>query len=112
MNTCSFSTLQLFYGFRRLLQCWVLVQFCFHRLFWDAVNRRLLDCVAGIEEGYERAPIIGLGWSHARNTEFFLQGWSTMHSEYFEACVDECCLQDGRQPSSWAGTLSQVSLMG
>ena len=34
------------------------------------------------------------------NTEFFLQGWSTIHSEYFEAFIEECCMQDGRQPSS------------
>ena len=40
-----------------------------------------------------------------RNAEFFLQGWSTIHSEYFEACDEGCCMQDGRPPPSVGRTL-------
>ena len=27
-----------------------------------------------------------------RNAEFVLQGRSTIHSKYFEACIEECCI--------------------
>ena len=46
INSCRFSTLQLFYGFRRLLQYWGLVQFGFYWLLWKWHD---LGCVPGME---------------------------------------------------------------
>ena len=90
INFCSFSTLQLFYGFRHLLQCWGLVQFCFHWLLWDAVDRGLLN-YAGFLGLVESPVVTGVG---AMLSSFCKVGW--IHSDYFEACVEECCMQDGR----------------
>ena len=47
-----------------------------------------------------------------RNGEFFLQGWSTIYSDYFEACVDEYCMHEGRLPSSVDRKLKQGKLDG
>ena len=47
------------------------------------------------------------GW----NVEFFLRGWAAIRSEYFEACIEECYVQDGSPPSS-AGRKLETGELG
>ena len=136
INSCRVTTLQLFYGFQPRLQCWGLVQFTFQRCcgmqsiadcwtVWQALKSDFrwaalphLHFVRGslsYKRDHIRLSRLGrIPCSHRcrRNGEFFLQGWSTIHSDYFEACVEGCCMQDGRLPSYVSRKLEPGELGG